>query len=204
MLEKRFKTEDEVQLLELWMAAPDHAKPVLPFDGAAILLRVQQAHRWLNEHGGSKKIVYGMLVTHYQSAGNTTYSLKTAQRDVEFAMRLFRTDVKGQTRWTTGFMLDSLLERYQSASRANNNKDCAFLAKEIREYMKLLDMYEQQDSARIKEPIPILATYSLEEADLQPIPNLKERVRAFNADWEKRKNNGLSSAIDAEFTEDSP
>lgn len=201
-LERRFKTVEDVELVELWMQAPEGHKPELPEKTAAYLERVKLAYRWFCEHG-SKKIVRNMLITHFRKTDGH-YSLKTAMRDLDDAMRLFRTTSKYQTRFTAELMLDNLMERYYSASRAGKDKECALLAGKILDYLKLMDQYNKEDDARGTDYKTIIATFDLEEAGIKRTPGLKDRIEEFKRDWAKRKEGGsfnASSATDAEFEE---
>ena len=203
-LEKRFKTVEDVELLEAWMGAPDAAKPELPERLANYLKRLQLAYRWYQEHG-SGKVVRNMLIAHFRTS-EQNYSLKTAIRDLDDAMRLFRTSSKYSTRFTAEMMLDNLLERYLSEARAGRGKECAALAKEIREYLKLIDKYIEEDAARISDPIPIIGTFELKEAGLVRTEGLEERIAWFKQDFERRKRAGFrpttDGAADADFTEE--
>lgn len=202
-LEKRFKTIEDAELIEVWMGAPEGAKPVLPERLANYLQRLQLAYRWYQEHG-SAKVVRNMLIAHFRTKEHN-YSLKTAIRDLDDAMRVFRTSSKYSTRFTAELMLDNLIERYYSEARAGRGKECAALAKEIREYLKLIDKYLLEDANRAMEAIPIIGTFELEEAGLTRAPGLEDRIQEFLKDFEQRKKTGFRSntdgASDVEFTE---
>lgn len=201
-LERRFKTIDDWELLDLWFQAPDGSKPELPARVAELLGRVQLAYRWYNEHG-SKRIVMNMLISQFRTADGK-YSLKTAMRDVDAAMRLFRTSNKYHTRFNAELLLDNLMQQYYSAARAGKHKECALLAGKAMDCMKLMDQYNKEDDARSTDYKTIIATFDLEEAGIKKTPGLKDRIEEFKRDWAKRKEGGSfngQGATDAEFEE---
>lgn len=203
-LEKRLKTIEDVELVEIWMGAPEGAKPVLPERLLKYMERLKLAYRWLEDHG-SPKIVRNMMIAHFRTQEHN-YSLKTAIRDVDDAMRLYRTASPNSTRFFTEMMLNNLIERSFSAARAGKDKEYAAIAKVVLEYIKELKQQLLAEAARVTEPIPIIGTFDLKEAGLIRQPGLEERIQEFLKDFEQRKKSGFrasgDSAIDADFTEE--
>lgn len=177
-IDRAVQKKENIELLDLWMQAPPWDKPVVPFLPEPYLQDLHLALKWLTEHGGSSKKVWPMLYAHHQAKGDE-YSMATARRRVDEAMQFFVKITPHQTRWTTGFLLDDVLEQAQSAKRAGKHEAYAKLIREARELIKMMDAYIREDAERITEPIAIQAVFAPEEAGITYDPNIRQKA----AEW---------------------
>jgi len=197
MIDRKYQTVEEVEQLEQWLSIPPDQRPDVPKKIAKKWERIKYAHRWLYSNGGSRSKTIGMLCAHFEALGEP-YSETTARRDVDDAQRIFPSLTKHIGRWTTGFMLDRLMERFESASRAHKDKEAASYSREIDRWIDRAERYETADTKKTDHPIPVLALYAPEEAGLTRDPAIREKIAAFRA---RRAALTQPHTQDADFTE---
>lgn len=199
--EKHFNTPDEVEQLIRWMQAPDHQKPDIPAETVAWLPRLQQALRWLTEHGSERKVVW-MMYEHYRNAEiGIKYSISTARRDVHAAQRVFHSKDSHNPAFWTGLMLDSLMEAAMSAKRAHKTADYARLSKEIREWLELGVRLNAIDTEPARKITRLISAPSPEEAGFREDVLITERVATLLAQQRARKGTMFIDATDASVDE---
>jgi hypothetical protein len=198
MIEKHFQTPEDIVLLERWMNAAPNNRPEVPAFLADKLERLQRAYRWLLTHH-SKTKVWQMMHAYYTGMGRK-YSEMTARTDVNEAERLFITISPFTVPFTAELMFQSLYERYHAAVRQGNDDAAAKYSNQLDKWADRLERLVRERQEAVHEPIPIRAVFDLKEAGIEPIPDLKARIDAWQRTREERKNPPPPST-DAEFTE---
>ncbi len=203
MSEKTFKTIEDVEQLILWMQSPPDHKPVIAFDAAPYLERLQRADNWLRTHMSTRK-VWPMMLAHYQSKGDG-YSERTARRDVEDAQKLFASLESHQALYWTFRYIDLLSEKAVGAASAGKLTEFARLSKEVREWFRYAEEIGVKDISKLFDEVPRLLMFAPEETGVEPNPNALEEAQLWLEQRKQRdKAKHLRPVTDATFTEDQP
>jgi hypothetical protein len=204
MIEREFKTIHDVELLIRWMQTPPGVdKPEMPPGVVELLDRLQQALRWLNQHGSVRK-VWPMMYEHYKHLGTAKYSEATARRDVADAQRVFNTLDSHNPKFYCSLMIDLLMESVLSAKGAHKYGEAARLSKVLHDWVILAIKLGIEDASALTNPVTLIATSDPKDSGFEPNPNVIEEVEQFirRKKAEKEKELTRSRLTDANYTEE--
>lgn len=200
-LQRRAKYLENVEELELWMKTNGHlSEAVMPQEMADHLERLQLAYRWLLENDNSKRKVWPMLLVHYKKIG-LRYSEAMARKDVNDAQALFRTANRTTARFICEFQIDAIQERMGHCKRHGKDREFAMLAATLDRYLERLDKYVAEDALMKTDPVPVRMVFDLQEAGIEPEPNLAAKIKAWKEKRARLVGNGYEQAEDATYTE---
>lgn len=187
-------------MMILWLQSPPDNKPVLPFDAAAYLERLELANKWLREHMSVSK-VWPMMLEHFRRQGK--YSEATARRDVQDAQRLLGPLDNHNTKYWCNRMLDCLREDYVAARLTKKFGEAARLAREIREYMAFQEELAAEHRKHLLEEVPRLIVFDPEVAGFERDPQARAKAEHWIETQKKQRQLASAQITDADVV-DSP
>ena len=193
--------ETESRLILQWMQTPE-PRPVLQNRLAKQLLRARQAHVFMTEEPVRRKTVQQLMLMF--GGDGKKYSETTAERDIQYAERLFRSVSQHTAKYMLGIELDALVEARIGAIHDRKWGEVARLGKVILEYLKQLEA-EDLDKETLRRPVTRLLLFEPEALGVKRRPGLRERILEA-LDKKKMKDPvlkllGTHDATDASFHE---
>jgi len=190
--------ETEVRLIQLWMKAPD-PKPHIAERLAEQLKRARQAHSFMVDEPVRRKVIPQLMLLY--AGKDMRYSESTAERDIQYAERLFRTVSQHTAKYMMGLELDFLVESRIGAMHDRKWGEVARLEKVMLEFFKAIEA-EDLDKETLRRPVIRLLKFEPEALGVKRNLKLKERImEVLQKKKEKDPVQRMLGAIDAEFEE---